>query len=339
MIHGTIWLLSGLYVNARFPSQYVEILSTDEMPFGSFLWLLVVPASWMYYLWLPRATEDMEAALRHNQVVGTRTESESVLLRLIQAHLHRLVITVIVVLSVVFVLVVYYWIFLPGEIATGRETFWAATPWLLGTLGFLIGLNSYIILQTVARVLFLATALHRFFDSDLIDQVYVSHPDQSGGLGTIGQLTLRLGVFAVLLGIWASWIALLPVGISGEITFNAATVVLYLAYGSLAIINFFLLLWPAHTAMLRYKHKRLKTLSFLMQDVYSQLYDEEADLSKINSQLSLLDDLYEKVSKMPEWPIPTWIRTRFGIVSSLPGLVGVFISVYELLQPSPGSMP
>ena len=137
------------------------------------------------------------------------------------------------------------------------------------------------------------------------------HPDRSGGLKPLGDLSFSVDSVLLSVGVWLS------VGL-----FTAAPSVMWVVYSgivvymALATLLFFYPLHKVHHLMSEKKIDLLDRLSRKTNSYYESIYndvldeDRDVDPEKLR-KLNDLEELYRKASDMPVWPFDKETLTKF----------------------------
>ncbi len=138
------------------------------------------------------------------------------------------------------------------------------------------------------------------------------NPDKAGGLGKMGQFSLKL-VFFLL----SPLIPIFAYIFFGQI--NIIFLVGLTLYIPLLIFAFFYPLSGAHFAMKKFKEEELNRLSKEFNKVYDEFNNKlrKISLNQLNIEFEVLekiDALYKKAEKMPVWPFDTETIAKFGSI-------------------------
>jgi hypothetical protein len=180
---------------------------------------------------------------------------------------------------------------------------------------------AYLIIPALYKglvIVFLPRKLHKTFSI----KARHLHPDESGGLKSIGDLCIRFD-YIFLIGAVSSVLFLFQSeGSESEIYFFTFTV-----YAFLVMFFFFYPLWPLHTVMKSQKFELLKTLSEKLDPIYDEIQEKE-DISIENTKkIEKLDRMYERARNMSVWPFNTGGLIRFLTTVFIPllGIIANFI--------------
>jgi hypothetical protein len=342
LVHMTIWAIVGVIVERFYQSKnFIGFLSLPEIILGPLLFGLLVPLVWIYYYWLPSGVLNSIGQLLENKVIYCRDDSEplrdtnSDLADRLSSALCNPILPRLAAASTSIIVVLFYLVLIPSEMRTsgGMIVFWYAGWWPKHILGLIVSINTYIVCLYIFKVITVVLTLREYFNSEDITELFIYFPDGSNGMGAVGSLAIRIGQFAILIGIWVSWLVLFPVFLGGHINLLIGSLLLpvYL------IISFFVLLSilaPAHNAMRRYKLNKLKLLGFQIEDILYRWSNEVEIQSQesINNdeELRRLRELYALASQLREWPITYPQLGRFSGVAFIPTLTGLLSLAFDI---------
>jgi hypothetical protein len=208
-----------------------------------------------------------------------------------------------------------------------------------------ISLVAYCVSQSIIREGLVIIWLRRLW-KDMKDdlEIHPYHQDEAGGLGTVGQHTVAFLFFLIALMLFILMATIIPSFIqeSGAEEFSIRLwspiiVLIWASYLVLVPVMLFLLLWPAHSLMLK---KRADSIS-----IYSSELDEQLALAakhaaenpkKLSEVLEKVNDLKNIRSVIlqdfPIWPISIESRRLLGLTSSLPTLYSLVVFIVGLLS-------
>ena len=171
------------------------------------------------------------------------------------------------------------------------------------------------------------------FNSQTI-KVKPSHPDKSGGLGTIGRFAANLAYLFAVFGILVSVSLLsntLTQGIASNQLFYLTKVGGLIVYIIAAPLLFFVPLISSHLAMLAFRDSFLFDLGKEIDDEYAKIQEMRSklnagELDEITKRINYFRELYSQAKEFPVWPFNAQnLGKFFGFVSGavLPGIVSV----------------
>jgi hypothetical protein len=189
----------------------------------------------------------------------------------------------------------------------------------------------------ILDIVVLIRALTQIFNSQNI-KVEFSHPDRAGGLGAIGRFAANLGYLIAVFGILVSVSLLsntMPQGINSILSFVWVKVGGLVLYIIAAPIIFFIPLYSAHVAMLKFRDTFLLDLGKEIDQEYSKVQKlrgklKAAELDDITKRIGSFRDLCSQAKEFPTWPFNAQNLRKFLSLSSgaiLPGLVKTTIDI------------
>ena len=137
------------------------------------------------------------------------------------------------------------------------------------------------------------------------------HPDSSGGMKPLGDLSFSVDSVLLAVGIWLS--VGLFTAVPSQLWIVYSGIVVYMA---LATFLFFYPLHKVHHLMSEKKIDLLDRLSRKTNSYYTSIYNEvldedrDVDPEKLR-KLNDLEELYRKASDMPVWPFDKETLTKF----------------------------
>ena len=180
---------------------------------------------------------------------------------------------------------------------------------------------SYLVLPAFykgLRIVFLPRKLHKMFSI----RAKPLHPDECGGLKSIGDICIRFDYIFLIGAVGSVLLLFLSEGLVSEIYLFT-----FLVYASFVTFFFFYPLWPIHNVMKAQKYELLKTLSEKLDPIYGEMTGS-ADISAENlEKIEKLDRIYDRASKMPVWPFNIGGLIRFLTTVLIPflGIIANFI--------------
>ena len=167
------------------------------------------------------------------------------------------------------------------------------------------------VLYKGVSLVFLPRKLHKEFHI----RAKPLHPDNCGGLKSLGDLCIRFD-YVFLVG---------AVGSALQLAFSQGTEVeiylyFFLVYGFFVTFFFFYPLWPVHNVMKAQKYDLLNKLNEKLDPAYQEI-TESADITAENLEnIERIDRIYDRVSKMPVWPFDTGGLIRYLTTVFIPFL-------------------
>jgi hypothetical protein len=362
LVNAIFYIGFGLYYSLRLPiAKVVPIWETGELLNGVTVFFIGSPAIIAYNLWLPQVLDFIINSLESQGVIVKpeadafpRPSSTTSLRRILRAQLQQphwswiaLAIAAIATGFLVFLIV-------PTETQLLQRTnFWYARP--AGYISFCVFYFTmwYFLGLFVARTLAAVLGVRQYFSQPgAIIVVHPFTPDNAGGLGAVGLLSLGLGSLAVILG-WLSAIYTAHTALSGG-PYNV-TVAVILSLLFLAVTPVFLLLpiWSVHRAMVAHRNQRLQQISFEASNLLAIVsppgpdivpHDAEpvqraTELDTVLQRLNKLREAHDFVKQnIPVWPIGDLAIRRFSFAATGPLLftiLSIVLDAYRTFQSKP----
>ena len=211
---------------------------------------------------------------------------------------------------------------------------------------FNVGLVTYTVSQSLIREGWVIIWLSRLW-RELGDQldIHPYHEDEAGGLGGVGFHTVIYLFFVVVLMLFILMATIIPGFMAQGATdenfslrfWSPVLVAIWVSYLIVIPSTLFLLIWPAHSIMLK---KRLESLG-----IYSSQLDDLLDEA---SQYTLQDpkkfaDTLERVQNLkkmraviledyPVWPLSRQSTRMLGFTSAMPTLYSAVTFIVSALS-------
>jgi hypothetical protein len=298
-----------------------------------------VPATILFFLWMPEGIQEVLAGLRRNRTVlppNGREESEAFhefITRFDRSYSHFLWVilcVVIVTLFIVLAVVPEHTAFM-GWQTSGPVLFWYheaywSLVFLLGTL-------------IIVRVMISIYWFNRLFREFRVD-VKVLHPDGAGGLAPLGAFSTKVGYLIGIFGLAslaAGWShsAYLLKGHSLGLGIEPALVSMLFVYLIVAPIVFFAPIGSAHGAMRTAKDSFLLSVADQFETdflkVEAALASSSSELSASIDKIEQLEKIHGLASRFPVWPFNTASLVRFFSSTLSPLLLALIPSLVTLL--------
>lgn len=187
----------------------------------------------------------------------------------------------------------------------------------------------YILTQFAIRV-----SLCYFFINDLIKniRVHTLHPDNCGGLGAIGELSMNMNIIIFLSGLLVAGQIYSCVYILELPIFNIGTIITIIAYLFISILMAFTPIFITHGSMTKAKNEVLNLVNFEFEAINKSLQEKlrhskqdeyQDELNKIQE----LHNLYDLINRQPVWPFNITVFYTF-IGSIIPPFLVVLIEVF-----------
>lgn len=244
--------------------DFVRLTDGRELPGALFLYLVLAPVLWTFYLWQPRLIVDVFAGLAEAGVVGAprgRGVTPDGFLRGVAATLPRRValgltrggaVGVLAAVASVATLVIWPPTALPpfDRLAPEAETFWwrVVPPYFWLVWLPLVFVNVYMLVWIVLRQTIMIANIQRLLRLFAVEPVPF-HPDRCGGFAPIGAYATDVVRVAMIIGGWA--LALLASGPATGHGLYVAPHALFLVLLQVLLTPYLLLgpVWYAHRVM------------------------------------------------------------------------------------------
>jgi hypothetical protein len=332
--------LFGIIADSIYTGRGVRYADPDYLYFNLAWLLFFVPFIWLFYLWQPRAVDRVLDTLKENDVIGPVIKETNSPVKSLAAFRERFAFCVtrkfwyiLALIPVVLFWVYSYFVSWPAEFElAGEPAFWFSIEWF--TALFIIGysVTFYVLWVFVLRHIQITHFFNRlFYWFDV--KIKAVYPDEAGGLGAIGEFTVRTGMIAVGVGVMAVAYGFYIWSNTGSYV-RADVIAFFLLYIVITPLAVILPMLGAHQAMKRARGKNLEEVSQEFSRVLSGLdatitADAEA-IKKTNEKLSELKQTYQLIyDAFPVWPISLRLARNFSITASLPLLSGLISVAIE----------
>jgi hypothetical protein len=239
---------------------------------------------------------------------------------------------IIVAIGIIIFYLAEFYITWPAEfLNTGRTAFWYDTKWFLiirlsNWALFLHALYMLIIKEILAIVYF-----NRFFRWCDV-KIRPMHPDEAGGLGALGDFTLKTSLIAVGFGVIALVFSIFTIYVGSDLLSRPDVIILWVLYILVTPTSLILPMVSAHGAMKNARNDKLSEISkefentLISSDVAAA--DDIEGIRKGNERLTELQNRYGIIAaSFPTWPVPARLFRNFSISASLPLMSGVMSMV------------
>jgi hypothetical protein len=224
-------------------------------------------------------------------------------------------------------------------------------PWFGDLLGFRIwtstniAIVAYAVCQVLIRESLLIYWLRRLW-SEMGDQLRV-HPydsDGAGGLGAIGQHAVALFSFVLIVMLFILMATILPefVKASPNTTFSfrfwsPLLVGIWVIYLIMIPLMFFLLVWPAHKAMLAQRDEQLEVysreLEGLLGAAEKNALEDRGQLEDILKSVTQIKNVRAVILEdYPVWPASAQAKGLLGFTSALPTAYSILLFLIDVLS-------
>jgi hypothetical protein len=329
-VFGLGWIADRSYTGGG--SRFIQ---PQFYSWASVMVFLAGPLWISFYVWQPGAIANVLQSFEQTDVIQEVSEKGSKNANsysdfLIQFQMaigsKRWAITA-VILAVCFGVLEYLVVF-PSFLGTvGRSAFWYDVKWfLIVILLILVGgvyVSCMIVLKQVRTILYFNRLFQRFNV-----RIHPMHPDEAGGLGALGNFTLKTSLITVGIGVGAA--AFSAIGwATGASPFTRPDLLIFWAlYILITPTNLMVSMLSAHRAMQEARNERLNEISQEFERTLSdasvtKIKDAEA-IKKANEKLKELQTRYNLVAEsFPTWPVPARLFRSFSITASLPMVSGL----------------
>ena len=262
----------GLLVSAlgqRLTDQsFVKLWDWRELAGAVFLYLVLAPVLWTFYLWQPRLIVDVFDGLSRSGVIGPPRESRvspETFLRGVGATLPRTilrrgpssftrggVVAVLAALAAVATLVVWPPTAVPpiDRLVPESDLFWwRVVPFYFWAVWLpLVFVNVYMLAWIVVRQAIMIANIQRLLRLFAVDPIPF-HPDRCSGFAAIGAYAVNIVRVALIVGLWA--LVLLFTGPATGHGLYVAPHTLFLVLVQVLLTPYLLLgpVWYAHRVM------------------------------------------------------------------------------------------
>jgi hypothetical protein len=336
MIYGLGWVADKPYTG-------------NGMRFGEpryFLWILLLiiisSLTFFFYTWQPKALAELFKTFMDNKVTLEVAESGGPYINSYNEFLDKLSKTMnswiwptlTFILSVTLILLEVFLVFPAALGKMGRSSFWYDTKWFLVIFMIALFIVLYsgwmMIIKQIHAYIYLNRMFH-WFNVNL----YPLHADEAGGLGKVGNYTLKTSVLLVIIGAGVAIESLAEWIFNKTLQFDL--LLFWIIYAVLTPVNFFLPMLAAHRVM---KEKRNAELNVISHEITKTLSDssliKENDIQIIKNANEKLRELQSRhefvVSNFPIWPIPARHFRNFSLSALLPLIYGLTSTVLDIYR-------
>lgn len=332
IINFIVDLLLAFLLGGLWPSAKSHGLVNEPIAFTSDL---LVPSVLIgYYCWIQLAFPEILQSLVKEQVIALNEKTRQIIKNASGYTNSKWVSVLILILS----LVSAFSFALSVPISNPSYVGWASVnpiiPWVRSLFN---ALSIYTGGMLILDVIVLIYVLTQIFNNRNI-KVQISHPDKAGGLGAIGRFAANLGYLIGVFGILVSVSLLsntMPQGINSIWSFFLVKVGGLVLYIIAAPIIFFVPLYSAHIAMLKFRDNFLLDLGKEIDQEYSKVQKmrgelKAADLDDITKRIASFRELCSQAKEFPTWPFSVQNIRKFISLSSgaiLPGLMKTTVDI------------
>ena len=325
-LFGGGWIISyQLYPTANIVRVFDAIHLYNGIVQAFFIFPIVI----VLYLWQPMESQivGMLKSIRKNESI--KEDIQNIDGGFIKTQ-RRYIILFSVLAALVFILVQHFFVYPVENDKTGTPYFWYYATyyyWFLYTP--ILFLGYYMVGSVIIKVLFTLSWLNSFFKNITID-VHPLHPDGAGGLGSIGELSVKLSSVFVALGFLASILTIARVAI-GNGWFYYDTVLEYLLYFIFVPIALIAPMWSVHKKMIEERDGILLSISKEFEKRLSRKSQQVVEKDK--TKLKELNEKYKLVlDSYPTWPLHVTLFKNFSITAVIPFVTGTLSIGLDLLK-------
>ncbi|MBI5303066.1 MAG: hypothetical protein HY868_13105 [Chloroflexi bacterium] len=334
IINVVINISIALNQDAWFPSMKSQGLGSE--PGAWFNDFLVIPVVIGYFRWIQTAGDSLFGELVTVQVFSNPNFTKSILNNCKTRFQGVWTVITSVSIAVIFCVwfVLTFTVFAKNTfsswVTVSPTIVWIRVPFL-----FVAAYAITMFVIDLAMIILVLNALFR--NQEIVVQPF--SPDDAGGLGSVGQFVAKLGYLIGMLGLglsanFVTQNAFRLIGISDYVAVIA--LILYLV---LSPIFFFLPLWSAHVAMVKYRNNLLTNISKEYVQVFNQLISLRAEnpdrLEPHLRKIKQLEETQKTINKFPIWPFNADAPRRFFalVISPLiPAVISVAIDLIKRMS-------
>jgi hypothetical protein len=324
--------ISVLYKRAG--QQFLSILDSRELLVALFVFLVVVPIVWTFYVWQPSGILGVFHQLSQNGVIGETEQGMP-----FDRFMRQVVVTPfnragnVAAAALLTLIGLLFWLvtvpFSPFDpMRLGFPSVW----WLINPFYFwviwipLVFVNLYMMIWVIIRQAIAVVGFTRLFRSfAVIPKPF--HPDRCDGFACVGDYAMRSGLIAVLWGFWLSVMISFPVLFGQAMNLKYDTVLLFVLYVAAVPALLIPPAWEAHLAMAREKRKALEDVAVYIRELLSEAGIQQ-DAKLIASLLEALEKKYQLIDReYHTWPFRVSALKRFSAAALTPFLSTVASSL------------
>jgi len=218
---------------------------------------------------------------------------------------------------------------------TGRSTFWYDVKWFLAVVLVVFCVWVYALCMIGVKQLVTVVYLNRLFQWFDI-HIRPMHSDEAGGLGALGNFTLKTSLLVIGMGA----VAAVFTAIDWVNRFNPLTrsdiLIFWASYILSTPINLIVPMLAAHGAMQKTRNEKLNEIAREFEKTLSDAgvtkTGDAGAIKKANEKLKELQTRYEIVAEsFPTWPVPERLFRNFSITASVPLLSGLVSTVINFV--------
>lgn len=308
--------------------------------YGWWIYLLTsVPATILYFFWLPEGVQNVLKGLRDNKVLIFPTSDDDKGLNIFELFVLRFdsmfsnwIWSIFCAIGISFLMI---------GVVPVHQTYhnWTTSaPFIFWFVEFFWFVMFFLAALLVVRGLIVILWFNRLFREFSID-VKVLHPDAAGGLSPLGAFSVKagylIGVYGLAVVTATMTQSYLITGQFSGLIFDPVLVFGIIVYLLLAPIAFFAPIGAAHSSMKRAKNEAVMQIANQFEADFARLQIAlSADSGEIKSKLEKLEQiqkLHNIVSRFPVWPFNTGSLVRFFSSILSPLVIGFIPTIIDLL--------
>jgi hypothetical protein len=329
LIAFVLTIFDGTFIN---PSMHADLMHD----YGDIvLYLFGFPVTVLVIAWysqkLPMALETLEK----NEIVIISEDDWSVFIQTANKifsnkvlkflpYIFASCITLFLIISYFLPGTVTYWYSLQG----GHKVYWAAIAMIPVYFLTFFSLSYAIILIIKAYIV-----LKELFNNHKIE-VQVLHPDNCGGLSSLGALSKTLNLWIFFVGVIAATNIYMNIRLFGGSLLSPFEIAIMAGYILSAYIVFFMPLHATYKSMKKAKFDSMQRINKYFVSIDSKIKRELDSIGQIDNMdiesIENINKLYELAAKMPVYPYD--IKTVTSFLGSI--FVPVLMFILEILLKS-----
>lgn len=340
----TLWLTAifaivyfglGWIADRSYTGRGIRFIDPEFSYFTLVFVFIFMPLALGLYVWQPSAITSVLQSFEQFRVVQSisekgnrRVESYPGFLVRFKMAVDRKIWVVIAAISIIGVWILEGFVVLPSLFsAIGRSAFWYDVKWFLVVSSLIFSVWIYAAAMIFLRQIQAIVYLNHLFQWFNI-RIHPMHPDEAGGLGALGNFTLKASSIMVGIGVVVAVLSIHQWLVGSNPFTRADLVIFWVGYILGVPISLILPMLSAHRAMQEVRNKKLNEISqefekTLSESNVTEVNDAEA-IKKANEKLKELQTRYNIVAEsFPTWPVPARLFRGFSITASLPVMSGL----------------
>jgi len=356
LVYGITYFGAGLWVGQPHEGEnFMPIFYLPDFLWESFLWLLISPLWWAYFVWQPIGISKTIESLHQNGVIfnpgkiqdPVSTAPKPVkenrdLSSRVSSTLNRSLWFIMTLLATSLIIFLYE-VFVRRRLPLGGPSFWEVDLRTFFLLHLLSGLMTYIIVSFGFRALATVIEFRAFFKNrNSIIAIHPIHPDRCGGFGALGVFATRLGGLGVSIGFWAAFLTCYPMIAGRPPQMTLPIIMLYMVYIVVTLTCLITPIWSAHKAMQRFRDSKLSIISHELEELVASsmgrlgIMRQAADVKPLQADVDKMEYLRQMyrfiMSTTPVWPISVPTIKAFGTTASLPLVSGLLPFAIDIIR-------